>query len=124
MIGWLFRGVVHASKWTWTHLRGAPPPHLTKRSSQWPRVRRQFLKDYPRCAACGARKRLNVHHVVPFHINPALELVPDNLITLCEGGGNCHLIHGHLKDWKAYNPEVRRDAAYYLAKVTARRYAA
>ncbi|MGA2401456.1 MAG: hypothetical protein ABSG91_07090, partial [Syntrophobacteraceae bacterium] len=48
------------------------------------------------------------HHVKPFHLAPALELEPGNLITLCEEGEyNCHLVHGHNGDWKSFNDDVR-----------------
>jgi 5-methylcytosine-specific restriction protein A len=58
-------------------------------------------------------KKLEVHHIVPFHINPSLELDMTNLVTLCEckeDGINCHLFVGHLGNYRSYNPEVRVDA--------------
>jgi predicted HNH restriction endonuclease len=57
---------------------------------------------------------LEVHHVKPFHLFPQLELDPANLMTLCEDGGNCHFMVGHLKDWRRYNPKARPAAASYL----------
>lgn len=92
---------------------------LEGRSPQWPRVEREFKTTHPRCEACGTGKGLlAVHHVMPFHINPRLELDPANLITLCEawiGGNKCHLRIGHLGNWKKWNPNVRADAAKNLA---------
>jgi hypothetical protein len=81
------------------------------------------LKAHPACAACGlmrpsilhplARRRtiLNVHHIKPFHLFPALELDETNLITLCRSGEDHHLMVGHLGDWSNWNPNVVRDAA-------------
>jgi 5-methylcytosine-specific restriction enzyme A len=89
-----------------------------KRSSQWPAHRAAHLKLFPACAACGRTVGLEVHHIRPFHLHPELELDPNNLLTLCEGGGrNCHLVFGHFYNWKAYNPLVVSDARKYLASL-------
>ena len=79
------------------------------RSSQWPRVRREHLAKEPRCRWCGGADALEVHHIVPFHIDRSRELDPTNLITLCEAPAVCHLEHGHLGYWRRYNPHVRHD---------------
>ena len=86
------------------------------RSSRWPKVRSEFVRLHPVCAACGGRKELNVHHIEPFHRNPELELDPNNLITLCR---EHHFFVGHDPDgpwhplrpnWSACNPKVREDS--------------
>ena len=91
--------------------------HAAKRSPRWPRCERAHLRIFPTCAACGARARVQVHHVIPFHVAPELELEPMNLITLCEpiGPGGHHLALGHRGNWKKFNPTVRADAAALLA---------
>jgi hypothetical protein len=91
-----------------------------KRSDEWPRVRKQWLKDHPSCAACGETRSLEVHHKEPFHLHPEKELDPTNFITLCEivsGGVLCHLHVGHLGSWKSFNVNVVQDAANDLAKI-------
>ena len=93
---------------------------MPARSPQWAGVRKQFLKWNPTCAACGSKENLEVHHVKPFHLFPELELAPENLVVLCENGGNCHLTFGHLKNWKSWNIAVRQDAAAFLGKVDSR----
>lgn len=93
---------------------------LPSRSSRWAAVRASHLKRNPTCAACGTRDKLEVHHVRPFHLYPNLELEPSNLLTLCETGGNCHIMLGHLKNWKSYNITVRKDAEVLLQKIKAR----
>lgn len=83
------------------------------RSPQWSKVREEHLKKYPECAACGQKDNLNVHHIIPFHIKPELELEPENLITLCTDGPfhtNCHGLIGHCGNYKNYNPNVVEDA--------------
>lgn len=85
------------------------------RSPKWANVRKQHLKDNPNCAACGKDKKLEVHHIKPVHTHPDLELDPLNLITLC--ADPCHIIFGHLMDWKSWNTEVVKDSSVYLNKV-------
>lgn len=85
------------------------------RSSEWVQIRTDFVRKHPRCEACGSTANLNVHHVVPFHQRPDLELVEDNLITLCR---EHHFRIGHDPDgkgpakpsWLTSNPNVRQDA--------------
>lgn len=89
-----------------------------QRSGRWPRVRGSHLELFPRCAACGAIKGLDVHHKKPVHLFPDLELVPGNLITLCSE--RCHFLIGHLLDWKSWNPEVDDDAARLLDRIRCR----
>lgn len=86
---------------------------LQGRSPEWYHVRQLHIDWFPACAACSSRKKLEVHHIVPFNINPALELCGDNLITLCS---HCHLVIGHLRDYKIYNDNVTRDAKEWQAK--------
>ena len=46
------------------------------RSYEWSKIRNEFLKENPTCAACGRNKKLEIHHIKPFHLNPELELDP------------------------------------------------
>ncbi len=87
------------------------------RSSQWPAVERAHLAEHPECAVCGSKEQLNVHHVVPFHVRPDLELERSNLITLCR---NHHFWWGHLGSWRSWNPDVREDAAIWRKKIEGR----
>lgn len=94
---------------------------LQARSPRWPAARRAHLLKEPACRACGCRSRLNVHHIVPVHVDRSLELDPGNLITLCESPGvNHHLAFGHLGNWKSWNGSVRSDADWYRTKVEGR----
>lgn len=84
------------------------------RSARWRAVRAAHLDRFPACAACGhgLQRELNVHHIKPFHLFPELELVDDNLITLCERPSfSCHWVFGHGgHSWSDYNPAVRETA--------------
>ena len=95
----------------------------TKRSSQWPKVRAEHLKNHPACLVTGSTKELEVHHIFPVHLFPELELSPENLVTLSEGPTtNFHFLVGHLLDWRAYNPNVLEDAKEWFRKLKSRAY--
>jgi hypothetical protein len=99
---------------------GKFPDDGTKRSSKWASVRKQHLVDNPKCAVCEGTERLNVHHIKPFHLHPELELEPSNLITLCESasyGIICHILIGHLGDYKNINPNSVEDAKVWNTKL-------
>lgn len=85
-----------------------------KRSACWAKARKRHLRNRPCCAACGQVQYLNVHHIHPYHVRPDLECSEENLVTLCEKsdrfGFSCHLILGHLGNWKLSNPNVVRCA--------------
>ena len=85
-----------------------------KRSSRWDEVRDTFILEHPTCAACGATNKLQVHHILPFHLRPELELNPKNLIVLCMGINECHLEIGHGGSFRCYNPQVVIHAKRFL----------
>jgi len=90
------------------------------RSSQWPRVRKEFLEKHFYCSICGGTKKLEVHHIQNFRTHPELELDTDNLITLCEAkkyGLNCHLLIGHCGNYKKQNYDILKDAYYWSKKI-------
>lgn len=90
------------------------------RSGKWNQVRQAFLRQNPFCAACGGVTKLEVHHVIPYHMDKSRELDFENMITLCMGSGRCHLVHGHLLSWKSYNLDVKMDAVRYYRKIEKR----
>jgi 5-methylcytosine-specific restriction endonuclease McrA len=85
------------------------------RSAKWSDVRKKHLNINPNCIACGRNSRLEVHHKIPVHISPELELDHSNLVTLC--ADPCHLLFGHLMNFKSYNKMVIEDSMVYLNKV-------
>ena len=98
-------------------------PKGAKRSDKWPTLRKHFLQTNKTCAMCGGTKHLEVHHVRPFHTHPELELDPKNLIVLCENkkdGVNCHLLFGHLGNFKSINATVVSDAKSWCEKIKER----
>lgn len=94
-------------------------PLGSRRSSKWPKVRAEHLKENSTCAVCQGTNKLEIHHVEPFHQAPEKELDPSNLITLCEGNKvhNCHLTWGHLGNYKNCNPDVVVDAQIWNKKL-------
>lgn len=91
---------------------------LRARKGQWHRLRKEHLCKEPACVACGRENNLEVHHIIPVHINPNRELDPDNLITLC--AEKCHLVFGHFMSYHCYNSDVRKMAAEYRRKLNKR----
>ena len=89
------------------------------RSPLWRPTRHKHLVLFPTCAACGTKKQLEVHHILPFQYYPELELQLVNLMTLCEYHG-CHLRVGHCYNWKAYNRHAIEDAARELQRIAER----
>jgi 5-methylcytosine-specific restriction protein A len=85
------------------------------RSPKWSTIRKIHLKDNPRCAACGRDSKLEVHHIEPVHKNPDRELDPSNLITLCDNP--CHIVFGHLLNYKSWNSDVVENCKQYLEKI-------
>ena len=62
------------------------------RSEAWKIKRRLVLQKFGyRCAACGSKSRLEVHHLS--YINFTRELLSD-LIPLCKG---CHAVADHVR---------------------------
>ena len=91
------------------------------RSGKWPTVRNNHLKLNPICAVCGGKENLNVHHIQDFHQYPELELDSNNLITLCEGHVvNCHLLFGHLLNFRSININVIEDVKIWNNKIKTR----
>ena len=91
-----------------------------KRSSTWRIVRRVHITLHSNCAVCNSTKKLEVHHILPFHSHPQHELDPDNLITLCENkkyGINCHLLIGHLGNYRKINLNIAKDIKTWRGKL-------
>jgi 5-methylcytosine-specific restriction protein A len=84
------------------------------RSSRWPKIRKEFLANNPCCAACGKCGKIEVHHIEPVHCSPDKELDMDNLISLCDDP--CHIVFGHLMNFKSWNPDVVKDCMVYNNK--------
>jgi len=98
-------------------------PKGARRSKHWERVRKEYLKTHTYCEVCGSIKKIEVHHIQPFHVKPELELEPQNLITLCElkkNGLNCHLAFGHAGSYRSHNKDVIADARYWNVKIKTR----
>lgn len=99
---------------------GSRELRFAKRSHLWSSVRKKHLEQYPRCAACGRSDKVEVHHIEPVHLQPSKELDHTNLITLCDSP--CHLVFGHLMDYKSWNINVIDDCKNYLNKKNNRPY--
>lgn len=98
-------------------VQGKSGDKRVNRSGRWPKRRKDYLRTHHNCAACSRYKKrhmLEVHHITPFHIAPELELKESNLITLCR---RCHLLLGHLNNWRHHNPSILWDATTLLESI-------
>lgn len=101
------------------------------RSPLWDKKRIEHLTKFPNCEACGKLVYKNnkviftcsVHHKKPFHLYPELELVDENLATMCcEPNHNCHLWIGHLFDFKSWNPNFDKTVERLRIAIETRPY--
>jgi hypothetical protein len=100
-------------------IQGKAPKGM-RRAKGWRKMRRVFIKKHPRCSVCYSKKKVEVHHKIPFHIAPELELMLGNLISLCENkkyGINCHLLIGHLGNYRRINMNVETDIFVWNKKI-------
>ncbi len=99
-----------------------PSKPKISRSSEWTKVREKFIKEMgAKCSVCGKTTNLEVHHIIPVHIDPSKELDMTNLIVLCENKSIfCHFVFGHFMNWKSYNPEIRNDSLIFYEKILTR----
>lgn len=44
-------------------------PANKERSNKWRTVRKHFLEKNPTCAICDSNENLQVHHMLPFHMD-------------------------------------------------------
>ena len=86
------------------------------RAPGWEALSRQLRSERPECECCGLPTTV-IHHVLPFHVHPSLELDKTNLIALCN---ECHLRIGHGGSFRAWLPDCRRLAATIRAAIAAR----
>ncbi len=99
-------------------IEDASPRYEIQRSGRWSGVRKIHLGQSPICRCCGGDSFIEVHHILPYHQFPELELVLSNLITLCDNPARrCHFMFGHLGNWRSWNTEVREDAARHHSKI-------
>ena len=95
-------------------------PKGAKRSRTWRKTRRLHLITHPQCAVCESKRKLQVHHKIPFHLAPDQEEVESNLVTLCQNkkyGINCHQLIGHLGNYQRFNPNCGIDIMTWNMKL-------
>lgn len=109
--------IEYLSYWKSSLEKRAAELTLGARSSGWRVVRNQAVEEIGECEVCGTKKELEAHHVVPYWINKALELVRSNLRVLCR---KCHYLFGHRYSWKSYNPTIDEDIKIWREKIQQR----
>lgn len=85
------------------------------RSPLWNNTKREFAKLHEKvCPICGTRKRIELHHIFPFHLFSHLENDFKNLMWFCR---DCHYRFAHLFSWRSYNFNIREDARIWSEKI-------
>jgi len=78
--------------------------------TQWQltKAKRAYKKKNPVCAVCGYKKDLEIHHIVPVHVDASKALDYDNFITLCDWRNHgCHYVWGHFRNFRTrWNPDI------------------
>lgn len=82
----------------------------SKIKEEWEEFERKYWKKHPEekyCHICGEKKHVELHHIVPRHVDQSKIFDEDNLIPLCRA---CHFRWGHLCNYETYNPNIKEDA--------------
>lgn len=83
---------------------GVEPAFGTPRHKDWRKESRAFLAENPTCWVTG-RPAAIVHHIVPFWLDPSLELEWYNFAPFADQ--QVHLFAGHGGNWRCYRPRLR-----------------
>ena len=97
------------------------PEHYEKIKEKWEEFEHEYWRKHPElkfCHACGEKHRVELHHIIPRHIDPSRIFDESNLIPLCRA---CHFRIGHLLNWDNYNPYVVEDARNIYRLIISRR---
>ena len=83
-------------------------------STQWQlsKAKKEYVKKHNTCAICGHTENLEVHHIIPVHIDTSKALDHSNFITLCDWRNHgCHYVFGHFRNFRTkWNPKIREFA--------------
>jgi len=83
--------------------RGYGPVGVLRNTYKWRVARAEHLKVESHCMICGLLRKLEVHHIVPWHVDESLRFIQSNLVTLCR---ECHYRFGHWNNWKKANSRI------------------
>lgn len=84
------------------------------RSPQWPKKEKEYKAAHPQCTCCGSKANLQVHHKVPYHVKPELELEDSNLMAACR---YCHFVVCHENNWSNVVTDVDKQAKFHRDRV-------
>ena len=90
------------------------------RGPLWSKTKREYAKIHPKvCPFCKTTKKIELHHIFPYHLFPQYENSFWNLVWACR---DCHFKFCHHLDWSAFNPNVLEDIKWYKEKIENRQY--
>ena len=70
---------------------------------RWRKVRNDFVSRHPRCRMCETTTDIEVHHIIPWHVDENLRYAEHNLVTLCRPD---HFRFGHWRNWRSQNSHI------------------
>jgi len=88
-------------------------PKGAKRHPDWSKFRKAYISEFPNCFICK-RKADQLHHLIPFHLAPDMELDIENVMQMCR---RCHLFVGHLNNFRSINPTCESDAREWRFRI-------
>lgn len=76
------------------------------------KAKKAYATIRPECAICGNPSNIEIHHVIPVHIDISLACNFDNFVAACDTGNNgCHRWLCHFGDFKnKWNLDIRQYA--------------
>lgn len=87
-------------------------------NKEWSDFEKKYWKEHPEekyCHMCGETKNVELHHIIPRHVDPSKILDENNLIPLCR---ECHFRFGHFCNFeKYYNKDIVKMCKYVLGKI-------
>ena len=95
------------------------PSHYSKIADEWESYERRYYRTHTKvCASCNQKIHIDLHHIQPRHISPALIFIESNLIPLCRA---CHFHIGHLLNWDYFNRHIISDTKLLNTQLQSRR---
>ena len=76
------------------------------------KAKRAYATTHPECAICGNPNNIEIHHVIPVHIDITMSCNFKNFVSACDSNNNgCHRWLCHFGDFKnKWNLNIRQYA--------------
>lgn len=110
-------GVFDSVRFMWRN-RGAVLRMGPRDTAAYKKAMAGYLAAHPVCQFCGkAGGKVEVHHVIPVSVDPTKAADVTNMVTL-HRKPDCHMVVGHLGNFRDYNSNVARVCAVMVDEKT------